>query len=307
MKTDVTQVLLQFVAGPAVFAVFIKYLLDRFDGALKERHGAKSLAFVCWYGPHRRPRRFPHWVTSLASVIRRSFRRERKPIDEHAPSSRKTIAFIFNNGRVPLTTDDLFTAAPLKLVLQGDGELTNVKVAFETDQTAAIKLGQRAFLRRPKNYATERSLMFSYMAPGHGVAIEVEYRASKTLGLSLQGPVKGMRNSVQQQILFEVDIENDERRRRRRRVDTWKLWVGGLMMAGAAVTMLLNARANSGRSAVDHSWQYWSAMLLMTIGEWTALSAWYRLKQRKKVPSRLRYWEPQENVPAIPVGDQVSS
>ncbi|KVB66122.1 hypothetical protein [Burkholderia cepacia] len=291
---------------PAVQAVVIgtlvTYALSQFDGVRKERRSSKSLVFICWYGARRLPVRLPRWITFVASVLRSRFR---KPVDQivlPTPSTQKVVVFIANNGRVPLSSEDLFKSTPLKLRLSGDGQLVDVRTRYESDQIAGIKLtGERSFLRRPKNHLIEREITFAYMAPGHGFALEIEYSTlGKTpVSFSLSGPVNGMKGSIQQQILFEIDIENNQRRRRERRSEILRLWIGVLMMVVAVIVGVVDAYANGGRFVMTKSLPYWSTLGLLAVGEIIALVAWFRVEQVRKIPAALRYWEAPQQPPGL--------
>ncbi|MBN3748318.1 hypothetical protein G3N96_23255 [Burkholderia sp. Se-20373] len=196
---------------------------------------------------------------------------------------------------------------PLKLILSGDGELLDVAIRLESDQMVGIKLaGNRTIFRKPPNYRTERSITFSYMAPGHGLVLDIEYSANAPITFSISGPVNGMKNAVQQQILFDVDIENSRRLRRQRLAETLKLWLGGLMMASSTVFMVFDA-STGGHAISSRGWTYWLTMGVMAIGEWLAIVAWHRLKQPKKVPATLRYWEPATKTRPIPIIDRATA
>ena len=298
--------LLQLLAAPALLAVPFRYAFDWFDGVRKERDGAKGLAFVCWYGLQHRPRRLPRWVTFIAAKVRAGLSWRHDRVTPHGPSTKRAVAFIFNSGRVPLKKDDLFRSKPVKLALAGPGQLLDVKIRLESDQTAGLRLtGERALLRKPKNHQTERALTFAYMASGHGLVVDIEYTAHGPVSFSLSGPVSGMKSSIQQNVLFEIDIEDSRRRQRQRRVDAWRLWIGSLMMAGAVTKTALDV-LHGGHAASSRDWSYWLAMSLMGIGELMVLFAWYRMKQVKKIPAALRFWESPRKVPSIRIAEQTT-
>ncbi|WP_199544573.1 hypothetical protein [Paraburkholderia kururiensis] len=296
----------QLLAAPALLAVPARYAFDWFDGIRKEKRGAKGLAFVCWYGARRQAPRLPRWMTFVASKTRTLFPRRAAEAMQQAPSSRKAIAFIFNSGRVPLSAEDLFTSRALKLALSGDGQLVDVRIHYESEQSAGIRFdGERTFLRRPKNHLTERTVSFAYMAPGHGVAVEIDYTSSTPVIFSLSGPINGLKNPIQQQVLFEVDIEDTQRRTRWHRTETFKLWAGIVMMALAVAGMMFDV-FSGGHAGIGRGWRFWAIMTLMMVGEWIALTTWYHLGQRRKVPAALRYWEHPENASTISVVERTS-
>ncbi len=296
----------QLLAAPAVLAVPFRYGLDWFDGIRKEKHGAKGLAFVCWYGVQRRPRRLPRWMTFIASKVKTHIMRRGQQATQAGTPTKKAIAFVFNSGRIPLRTDDLFQSKPLKLMLSGDGQLNRARVRFESDQTAGIQLtGERSFLRRPKHHLTERVLTFSYLASGHGLVLEIEYTGQEPVTFSLSGPVNGMKSSIQQQRLYEIDIVDSRRRQRQRRAETWSLWIGSMMMAGAVVKTAVDL-IHGGHAAASADWTFWVTIFVMGAGEWLALSAWYRVKQVKKIPTALRFWESSPNARFVPAADRTS-
>lgn len=303
MKADA---LWQLLAAPALLAVPFRYGLDWFDGVRKEKHGAKGLAFVCWYGLQRRPHRLPRWMTCIASKVKTHLMRRGQQATQAGAPTKRAIAFVFNSGRIPLKTDDLFQSKPLKLMLSGDGKLTGVRVRFESDQTAGIRLtGERSFLRRPKHHLTERALTFAYLASGHGLVLEIEYTGQEPVTFSMSGPVSGMKSSIQQQRLYEIDIVDSRRRQRQRRAETWSLWIGSLMMAGAVVKTAVDL-THGGHAAASRDWTFWATLSVMGAGEWLVLSAWYRVKQVKKIPTALRFWESSSNAPFVPAADRAS-
>lgn len=291
--------IIDYFLGPAVIAALMTYALGQFDGARKERRSAKSLAFVCWYGARRLPVRMPRWIIFLVSTLRSCLHKPTNQVVQATPPTQKVVAFIANNGRVPLSSDDLFKSTPLKLRLSGDGQLVDVRIHYTSEQTADIKLtGERTFLRRPKNYLTERDIRFGYIAPGHGLVLEIEYSThGKTpASFSLSGPVNGMKGSIQQQVLFEIEIENKQRRRRQRRSETLRLWMGVLIMVGAVIIAAFDTYANGGRFAMTKHLPFWFTLGLLGVGEIIALVAWFRVAQVRKIPVALRYWEPPLNV-----------
>ncbi|WP_333985507.1 hypothetical protein [Burkholderia orbicola] len=103
-----------------------------------------------------------------------------------------------------------------------------------------------------------------------------------------------MKDEIQQQILFDVNLADSRHPQRQRRTDTRKLWLGGLMMASAAIYMIFDA-SMGGHVISSRNLAYWLDVGVTATGEWIAISAWYRLKQPKKVPAALRYWEPTRN------------
>lgn len=305
MKTE-TDALWQLLAAPALLAVPFRYGLDWFDGVRKEKHGTKGLAFVCWYGLQRRPHRLPRWMNFIASKIRTHLLQQGQRTPQAGAPTKTAIAFVFNSGRIPLKVDDLFQSKPLKLMLTGDGQLTRVNVRFESDQTAGVRLtGERRFLRRPQNHLTERALTFAYLAPGHGLVLEIVYTAHEPVTFSLSGPVNGMKSSIQQQRLYEIDIVNSRRRQRQRRAETWSLWIGSLMMAGAVVKTAVDL-IHGGHAAASADWTFWVTIFVMGAGEWLALSAWYRVKQVRKIPTALRFWESSPNARFVSAADRTS-
>ncbi|WP_155123285.1 MULTISPECIES: hypothetical protein [Burkholderia cepacia complex] len=299
--------LAQLLIAPAVLAVPLKYAFDFFDGVRKERRGVKGLAFVCWYGPQRRPLNLPGWIRFVASKIRNCFQSRGNRPTHGVLSTNKAIGFIFNSGQVPLKADDLFKSKPLRLVLSGSGELNDVSMRFESDQTADIRLtGERTFLRRPKNHSKERAIAFSYMAPGHGVAVEIEYSARGPVSFSLSGPVNGMRRSIQQQVLFEVDIESSQHRLRQRRSAVVRLWVGGLLMVAAITMAAIDVLFKGDHFLPTRDWTYWLSMVALAVGESMALMAWDHFRQPKKIPAALRYWDTAKNEPVNPVDQRTA-
>jgi hypothetical protein len=297
----------QLLPASALLAIPVKYAFDRFDGVRIEKHGAKGLAFVCWYGLQRRPPRLPRWVKFVASKVAACLPQRGDRAGQHATSTKKAVAFIFNSGRVPLKTDDLFQSKPLKLALIGDGQFVDVKLRYESDQTAGIRLtGERKFLRKPKHYLTERALEFAYLAPGHGLVLDIEYIAEEPVTFSLSGPVSGMKGSIQQKTLFEIDIENDRNRARQRRTDKWRLLIGSFVIAAAAIRMGFDI-AHGDHAAINRDWTYWTALCVIMSGEWLALAAWFRMKQVRKVPAALRFFEPPPNSPSVRMTDRTSA
>ncbi len=287
-------ILLQPAIPAAFIGVFSKYALDRFDGFRKTRQDMKELAVVCWHGPLRRPLNLPRWVAQVITTTKNYFQRNRKQTS-HTSTTRNAIVFIFNRGQTPLTSDDLFKSKPLKLRLSGNGELLDVKIRHESDHTAGIKIsGHRTIFRSSPNHLTERSITFSYIGPRHGVVLDIKYRAETLCNFSISGPIKGMKDEIQQQILFDVNLADSRHPQRQRRTDTRKLWLGGLMMASAAIYMIFDA-SMGGHVISSRNLAYWLDVGVTATGEWIAISAWYRLKQPKKVPAALRYWEPTRN------------
>jgi hypothetical protein len=143
------------------------------------------------------------------------------------------------------------------------------------------------------------------MASGHGLVVDIEYTAHGPVSFSLSGPVSGMKSSIQQNVLFDIDIEDKRRRRRQRRVDAWRLGIGSLMMAGAVTKTGLDV-LHGGHAVISRDWSYWLAMSLMLIGELMFLFAWYRMKQVKKIPAALRFWVPPRKVPSIRIAEQTT-
>ncbi|MGU7770136.1 hypothetical protein ACV229_08125 [Burkholderia sp. MR1-5-21] len=185
--------------------------------------------------------------------------------------------------------------------------MTDVRVRFESDQIAGIRLtGGKKFLRRPKHHLTERAIEFAYMAPGHGVAVEIEYSARGPVSFNLSGPVNGMRRSIQQQVLFEVDIESGQHRQRQRRSAVVRLWFGGLLMVAAITKTLIDILVNSDHFTPAKDWTYWLSMGSLAVGESMALMAWDHFRQPKKIPAALRYWDPAKNEPVIPVDQRTA-
>jgi hypothetical protein len=273
--------------------VLLKYLLDGFDGVRKERYGVKGLAFVCWYGPHRRPLRLPRWMIFMASNLRALVPDASKnQISPQATSNtKKAIAFLFNSGRVPLKADDLFENKPLKIVLSGNGQLVDAKIRFESDQIAGFKLiERRAHFFRPRNYLTERALAFTYLAPGHGVALDIEYTSEEPVTFRLSGPVDGMKHSVQEKTLFGIDVDSPRRFEEKRKIVIRNICIGILLMSGASFEYFYLAFSHHGQSIITKDWTYLATLLTFVIGEWMALSAWELIKQPKKIPTALRYW-----------------
>lgn len=297
----------QLLPASALLAVPVRYAFDRYDGVRNEKHGGKGLAFVCWYGLQRRPPDLPRWMKFVVSKGAACFPRHGIREAQYETSTKKAVAFVFNSGRVPLKTDDLFQSKPLKLALVGDGQLVDVRLRYESDQTAGIRLtGERKFLRKPKYHLTERALTFAYLAPGHGLVLDIEYIAPKPVKFNLSGPVSGMKGSIQQNTLFEIDIENDRKRARQRRRDMWSLLIGSFMIAVAAIRMWVDI-AHSGHAAINRHWTYWTAIGVIVCGEWLALSAWYRMKQARKIPAALRFWEPPSNSPSVRITDRTGA
>lgn len=286
--------LLDILLPPAVLGSVITYALGHFDGLRKERRSAKSLVFVCWYGARPLPVRLPSWMAMVAPIFRKHVHPAADQIARPATRKRRVVAFIANNGRTALSAEDLFHSTPLKLKLSGDGQLVDVRIRYASEQTADFKVsGERTFFRRSKNDLTERKIRFGYMAPGHGLALDIEYEVHgpEPVSFSLSGPVKGMKGSIQQQVLFEIEIEDTQRRRRQRRSETGRLWLGSLMMAGAMIIGSVEAVTN-GRFSVSKFWPYWFTLGILLVGEIIALVAWFRVEQVRKIPTSLRFWEP---------------
>ncbi len=245
------------------------------------------------------------------------FKKHRRPAADQvvrpATRKRRVVAFIANNGRIPLSGEDLFHSTPLKLKLSGDGQLVDVRIRYASEQTADLKVsGARTFFRRSKGDLTERTIRFGYMAPGHGLALDIDYEVHgpEPVSFSLSGPVKGMKGSIPQQVLFEIEIEDTQRRRRQRRSENGRLWLGSLMMAGAMISGGVEAVTN-GHVSVTKSVPYWFTLGILLAGEIIALGAWFRVKQVRKIPSALRFWDPSPKyIPRadiVPHGDAANS
>ncbi|WP_186063315.1 hypothetical protein [Burkholderia gladioli] len=286
--------LLDILLPPAVLGSIMTYALGHFDGLRKERRSAKSLVFICWYGARPLPVRLPRWMALAASIFRKHLHRAADPIAQPATRRRRVVAFIANNGRTALIAEDLFHSTPLKLKLSGDGQLVDVRIRYASEQTADLKVsGARTFFRRSKSDLTERTIRFGYMAPGHGLALDIDYEVHgpEPVSFNLSGPVKGIKGSIPQQVLFEIEIEDTQRRRRQRRSENGRLWLGSLMMAGAMIIGSVEAATN-GHFSASKFWPYWFTLGILLAGEIIALGAWFRVKQVRKIPSALRFWEP---------------
>lgn len=240
----------------------------------------------------RRPR-YSVWMPkikpqkeNLHSWIRSKFQSYKNKSEDSMMFNQAKV-FFWNDGKLPVASDDLFMKKPLTLQFDPETSIGRM-VILESTNAIGVRLSDEKFNNKNKN---KKIISFDRIEPGHGFVVSIQFGEKCSSAIPrISGPIKDSVPIEYMGPIWAIDLCNQaEIKEQKNSARLWQRITGVFCLVGIVGQFL----PLSGKAPFQaQNWTYWLFFTMFSIS-WMAFLINGNVCQqfKKRIPSSLHYWD----------------